>query len=144
MIFHWVLLFLCSSLLITSLFIIMFQCHDVEAYWDPKRYATWDHPPKCLPLYGLIKGLNVWHIVTDATLLISPIVMLWRVQMKLTKKLRVWSIGIVGCVNIVLSICRIQSNNLGSDLLCTFTLFYLLPLLPVLCAYVNQLRTHIN
>lgn len=138
MIFHWVLLFLCSSLLITSVCLITFQCHNITAYWDPKRYATWDHPPECLPLYGIVKALNGWHILTDATLLISPIVMLWRVQMKFTKKLRVWSIGLVGCVNIVLSVCRIQSNNaLNTDLLCTFYLFYLLPLLHVLSAHIS-------
>ncbi|KAL9614167.1 MAG: hypothetical protein Q9167_001319 [Letrouitia subvulpina] len=89
-----------------------------RAYWNPKRYATWDHQPKCLPFYGIVKALNTWHILTDGALLISPIVMLWSVQMKLTKKLRVWSVGIVGCVNIVLSIFRIKANNLGADLFC--------------------------
>ncbi|KAI4214030.1 MAG: hypothetical protein LQ351_003434 [Letrouitia transgressa] len=136
MIFHWVLLFLCSSLLITSVCLITFQCHNITAYWDPKRYATWDHPPECLPLYGIVKALNGWHILTDATLLISPIVMLWRVQMKFTKKLRVWSIGLVGCVNIVLSVYTYYKVNVWS--ISELTLGIITASLPILAVPASK------
>ena len=68
----------------------------MPANFRPILYADADGGRSCLDLSKVAAALNVWHIVTDALLLIVPIVMLWKVQMRLVVKLRVWIIGLVG------------------------------------------------
>ncbi|KAL8981349.1 MAG: hypothetical protein Q9205_003831 [Flavoplaca limonia] len=69
--------------------------------------------PKCLPLFNMGVGYSVWHILTDCLLFVVPIVMLWRVQMKVWTKLAVCIAGIVGLGNVGLSLARVFDQASG-------------------------------
>ena len=116
---HWIL-FVCTTLfLLASLFFPVLLCRPVTAAWNIIGYAYLDKPPQCFDLYNTIVALNVVNVLTDAALLIVPVVMLWSVQMKVSAKLRVWSAGIVGCVNIIISIIRtLENNKISTDITC--------------------------
>ena len=112
MISHWSLFVLTSALLIASICLHVFLCGPhVRETFDYRLWSTWDNLPKCVDYNKMNKNLNGCHILTDAALLAVPVVMLWSSRMKLKTKFRVWIVGIIGCVNIVLSICRIISND---------------------------------
>ena len=125
MIAHYSLLTFITVILITSIFLTIFECEQVAPVFDVRLYANWTHSPSCLPFTSVIKGLNALHIVSDALLLVAPISMLWSVQMKLNTKFRVWIAGLVGCVNIILSICRINANDTldKGERFCKFSLY---------------------
>ena len=117
-----------ASLAIASLFLSIFQCHDVKAFWNPVLYGYRDTPDKCVDKVKVIIGLNVWHICTDALLFIVPIAMLWRVQMKFRVKIRVYIVGFVGCLNIAFGIVRIMvAESITTDITCTCFLYPLFP-----------------
>ena len=111
MITHWTFFALCSCLLICSILFFFIQCTPFYIIWDLEKLASYTSMPSCWNRNTLIIILNVWHIVTDAVLLVTPFAMLWNVQMKLSIKLRVWMVGIVGSMNIVVSILRTLANN---------------------------------
>ena len=60
-------------------------------------------PPRCNVLQGvhLSLGLGVTHVILDFCLLCTPIIVLWKVQMDRSKKIRpfiVFAVGSVSCV----------------------------------------------
>ena len=59
----------------------IFQCSPVQKQWD---FAV---PGHCYSLYGTFIGVTVPNVFIDLLLLILPVPMLWKLQIKTTKKL---------------------------------------------------------
>ncbi|KAL8684100.1 MAG: hypothetical protein Q9224_006615, partial [Gallowayella concinna] len=88
-----------------QLFLAVFQC-DPPIYANIREIGRRSVKPVCLPLVDMTVGFSIWHIITDACLLVVPFMMLWRVQMKWTTKFKVCIAGVVGLGNIALSVGR--------------------------------------
>ena len=75
-----------------------------------------------MPILNLVIGFNVWHILSDCLLLVVPFMMLWKVQMAWSTKLKVCGAGIVGFANVGLALARtiVQATEpqKGFDLTC--------------------------
>ncbi|KAL8730233.1 MAG: hypothetical protein Q9166_004210 [cf. Caloplaca sp. 2 TL-2023] len=103
---HRIFIVILTICAIITLFITVFQC-DPPIYSNIREIGRRSIKPVCLPLVDMTVGFSVWHIVTDACLLVVPFMMLWRVQMKWTTKLKVCIAGIIGFANVGLSIGRV-------------------------------------
>ncbi|KAL8772644.1 MAG: hypothetical protein Q9209_002305 [Squamulea sp. 1 TL-2023] len=90
---------------IIQLFLTVFQC-DPPIYANIREIGRRNVKPVCLPLVDMTVGFSVWTILTDGCLLVVPFMMLWRVQMKWSMKLKVCIAGVVGLGNVALSIAR--------------------------------------
>ncbi|KAL8836300.1 MAG: hypothetical protein Q9170_002973 [Blastenia crenularia] len=88
-----------------SLFVTVFMCGP-PIYSDIREIGRRNVKPKCFKLIDMIIGFNVWHVLSDCALLVVPFMMLWKVQMKWTTKLKVCTAGIAGFANVGLAIAR--------------------------------------
>ena len=59
----------------------IFQCSPIQKQWD---YAL---PGYCHSLYGTFIGITVATLFVDVILLLLPMPMLWKLQIKTTKKI---------------------------------------------------------
>ena len=105
MICHWLLVALLAICGTVSIIVTCLQCNP-PIYYNIREIARRGKAPKCMPILDLVIGNNVWHILTDFLLLIVPFMMLWKVQMKWTKKMRVCIAGVVGFANVGLALAR--------------------------------------
>ncbi|KAI4186164.1 MAG: hypothetical protein L6R41_003656 [Letrouitia leprolyta] len=97
-----VFLLICATI---SLFITVFEC-DPPIYSNIREIGRRNTKPKCMKTIDIIIGFNAWHILTDCLLLVVPFLMLWRVQMKLSTKLKVCLAGVIGFANVGLALAR--------------------------------------
>ncbi|KAL8948892.1 MAG: hypothetical protein Q9222_004950 [Ikaeria aurantiellina] len=97
-----VFLTLCA---IVSLLVTVLECNP-PIYANIREIGRRNQKPKCMPLVNLIIGFNVWHILSDCLLLVVPFLMLWKVQMKTTTKMKVCIAGIIGVGNVGLALAR--------------------------------------
>ncbi|KAL8845939.1 MAG: hypothetical protein Q9221_008940 [Calogaya cf. arnoldii] len=84
---------------------MVFNC-DPPIYSDIREIGRRNKKPKCLNLLYILIGFNVWHILSDCLLLVVPFLMLWKVQMKWSTKLKVCAAGIIGFANVGLALSR--------------------------------------
>ncbi|GIJ91836.1 hypothetical protein Asppvi_010811 [Aspergillus pseudoviridinutans] len=73
---------------IPALFIKIFFCKPISAYWQGTSHGT------CIDQQKVIIADSAISIASDLWILILPVPMLWSLQMSITKKLRV--LGILG------------------------------------------------
>ena len=59
----------------------VFQCSPVARQWD---YSI---PGHCFSLYGTFVGVTISNVFVDVLLLVLPLPMLWKLQIKLKKKI---------------------------------------------------------
>ncbi|KAL9595400.1 MAG: hypothetical protein Q9219_006475 [cf. Caloplaca sp. 3 TL-2023] len=90
---------------LVSMFVTIFYC-DPPISGNIREVGRRGQKLKCIPLVNLIIGFNVWHILSDCLLLVVPFMLLWRVQMKTTTKLKVCIAGVVGFGNVGLAMAR--------------------------------------
>ena len=116
----WVLFAIMCCVLIITILVTLLPCRPILWRLDIKAAAhMYTEPPVCLEVTQSITPLSVLYILSDALLLIIPVAMLWRVQMRWTIKLRVCLAGLVGCANIALSIVRTKENYyMKKDITC--------------------------
>ncbi|KAL8687507.1 MAG: hypothetical protein Q9218_006342 [Villophora microphyllina] len=111
-----VCLAICATI---SLFITVFYC-DPPVTGNIREVGRRNVKPQCLSLVNLIIGFNTWHILSDCLLLVVPFMMLWRVQMKKTTKLKVCIAGVIGFANVGLALARtivqVTAKETGFDL----------------------------
>lgn len=120
MIAHWVLVSILSSYLVTVVFLQTCHCRPVGNYWSLLKLGHLDSIPVCIDPNKYAYFQNITHIVTDWTLLVVPIVMLWKVQMKWTLKLRIYIAGFVGVACCICAVARtiIQFRWKSNDVTC--------------------------
>ncbi|KAI6322389.1 hypothetical protein MCOR29_004789 [Pyricularia oryzae] len=75
-------------------------CNPTRALWDVEFAGTLRTPPKCGSLVLMSKVLSLVHVFQGVTLLITPVVILWKIPMDVAKKLRLFIIWWFGAVTV--------------------------------------------
>jgi hypothetical protein len=75
------------------LFLAAFQCIPVRAIWDLEEQGT----AKCIDYIAVLRLTVVYEIIAETILFALPIPIVWKLQMKTTKKVQLlifFSLGI--------------------------------------------------
>lgn len=119
---HWTYLALLMSILPICVFLNIFTCLPVATSFTLQAIAKVPDPRtiKCLNLNSVSLATRILHIITDWLLLPVPIIIIWRLQMPVSRKIRLM---LVFCVGVISSIASVMRNILISratlDLTCT-------------------------
>ncbi|KAK5988692.1 Satratoxin biosynthesis SC1 cluster 4-like protein [Cladobotryum mycophilum] len=92
----------CGSWFIVTIFICIFQCVPMRKYWE-----THVQSPKCLNAPRRLVGYEVTNLCLDIIILCIPVPMVWRLQLKSSKKIGVIAIFFLGGFVCLASIIRI-------------------------------------
>ena len=116
---HWTFFAILVVYTLTALFINVFQCKPPQAHWDLIYAGKLPDPPTCLTATFVSSLLSTWHVVMDFCLLTVPIIVLWKLQIKWSTKIRLYIVFSVGSMSCVGSVVRqIYQGRLHSDLSC--------------------------
>jgi hypothetical protein len=122
MIAHWTFFGLLVVYTLTAFFMNVFQCIPVVGRFDAIATGKLPTPAKCMSTSQLGIIFSSIHVAMDFCLLTVPIIILWKVQMSLSTKLRlyfVFSIGAVSCIGSVFR--QLAQASTGNDMFCMFT-----------------------
>ena len=82
----------CVAWFLISLFLMIFQCRPVSAFFDPELLFT-DH---CIDLQALYRGILASNIALDLILLCLPLYMVLGLQLAVRQKLLLSGIFALG------------------------------------------------
>ncbi|KAI9670963.1 MAG: hypothetical protein M1831_005048 [Alyxoria varia] len=95
----------CAILEIPNFFLTFFQCNPVSALWDPETAPKYSSnmmsgsTPTC-PRAAAINvfqfAYGIWNIVTDVSVAIFPIIMLWNVRLPISIKIGICVLTVLG------------------------------------------------
>ena len=106
---HWTMIVIMALFAATAFFLSIFACRPIYASFNIKKIGRTlgpENPPKCLDVADRVTAFSVIHVVSDFALLVVPVMMLKNVQVKTRVKLKVWSVGIIGCASCICSCFR--------------------------------------
>ena len=118
---HWFYLALLACLMPICVFLNMFPCSPVASNYTLRSIASLPDPRvvKCLNLKAVSLTTRTLHIVTDWLLVPVPLIIIYRLQMPLKKKLRLGFVFSVGIISSVAAIVRnVLINRVTTDLTC--------------------------
>lgn len=87
-----------------AIFWEVFNCTPARAQWDKYFAGMIVHPATCQPTsIAGVQNLffNITHVVQGVILLLSPMVILWKVQMDKHKKMRLFGMWTVGLIAVI-------------------------------------------
>lgn len=119
LIVHWTFFALLVIYTLCALFMTVFQCSPQHAHFDLIAAGKLNSPKKCLSENQVGISLSTIHVAMDFCLLSVPIIVLWKVQMPWSTKIRffvVFAIGAMSCIGSVLR--QLEQANLKTDILC--------------------------
>lgn len=90
----WVLGAMTVSWWIASVIVDVFQCHPVDAAWNPKFMFS----PQCIDFQKFWYGLSGSSVIMDTLILIMPIYMVWQLQLRTRQKVSLSGIFLIGCL----------------------------------------------
>lgn len=120
MIAHWTFFFLLVCYTLAAFFVNVFQCNPPIAEYDLIAVGKLQNPPRCANNNTFGIPLSIIHVAMDFCLLMVPIIVLWKIQMHWSTKIRlyfVFSIGAMSCIGSVMR--QIAQGRLASDATCT-------------------------
>ncbi|OLN92066.1 hypothetical protein CCHL11_01309 [Colletotrichum chlorophyti] len=82
--------------LLVSIFWPIFICSPPRAVWDREFVGSLAEPPACGDSFLSAKVLSIIHVVQSILLLITPIIILWKVRIDRSKKIRLFVIWAAG------------------------------------------------
>lgn len=118
---HWTYLAILTCLMLICVFLNIFSCSPVVVFFSLKYIGKMKNPQtiKCLNGNAISLFPRIAHIVTDWLLLPVPIIIIWRLQMPLARKLRLMFVFCIGLISSIASIMRnILSERVTTDLTC--------------------------
>lgn len=104
------------ALFSTSLF-----CTPIKAGWSMFVRGELDEPATCIDTYNNAKALSIIHLVQGAILLASPVIMLWKVRMSLSKKIRLFAFWFIGGLAVLGALLAFCLQNLSTDYTWSYT-----------------------
>ena len=105
--------------MITVVLVVMLRCVPPRLGFDVIAAGRAENSGRCIDAGPQIAILNSLHISSDIFLLVVPTVILWRVELRWTVKLRVWIAGMIGWINTILRILRTKDNfSVHKDVTC--------------------------
>ncbi|CAD0100069.1 unnamed protein product [Aureobasidium mustum] len=117
-----IFLFLLISYTLLALFWSCFQCSPAPAMWDKIYSGKLAQPAKCWSTLVVANTLSVIHVVMDFILLLTPIVVLWKVQLNKKTKIRLFIVFSMGSLSCVASVFReLAQKNISRDITYGYT-----------------------
>lgn len=101
MVAHNIFLFLLVTYILVALFVSIFGCSPRNAHYSLIEFGRVDRPVKCLNPNTIGITLSTFHVVFDFALLSVPLIILYKINMNLSKKLRLaflFSVGSMSCI----------------------------------------------
>ncbi|KAF7527505.1 hypothetical protein G7054_g10475 [Neopestalotiopsis clavispora] len=102
----------------------VFNCTPARAQWDKYFAGMIVHPATCQPTsIAGVQNLffNITHVVQGVILLLSPMVILWKVQMDKHKKMRLFGMWTVGLIAVICGLMRQLRADFSKDLMWDYT-----------------------
>lgn len=105
---HWIYLALLGCLTPACVFFNIFPCSPIAAYFSLQSIAQVADPRtiKCLDQEAIGLATRYVHIITDWLLLPVPLIVIFKLQMPLGKKIRLMLVFCVGFISSLASIIR--------------------------------------
>lgn len=116
---HWIYLIILVCLLLFCTLINFFICSTIQTSFTLQSWAEVSDPHsiKCLDQKAIGFATRALHIITDWFLLPVPLIIIWRLQMPLSRKIRLMVVFSIGVVSSVASIVRnVLTERIGSDI----------------------------
>ncbi|OJD40604.1 uncharacterized protein BKCO1_1000445 [Diplodia corticola] len=99
-------LFLLTAYTLLALFWTCFQCNPPAAMWNKIYSGKLATMPTCWSTKVISNVLSIMHAVMDFCLLTTPIIVLWKVKLPLSTKIRLYIVFSMGAVSAVGSVLR--------------------------------------
>ncbi|KAI9724600.1 MAG: hypothetical protein M1828_003623 [Chrysothrix sp. TS-e1954] len=112
----WTTFALAVAWLLYAWFITIFQCQPIAAAWTAELKAT----ATCVSPFDFFSSSAISNLIIDVVILILPLPMLWRLQMKFAKKLLIAGVFVCGYCVVFMSVGRLVAiaqvaNSLNAD-----------------------------
>lgn len=76
---------------IATLLPAIFQCNPVDVAWDPMKTEN-----RCIELRPYLIGTNVPNVVLDFAILLTPVYVIWKLKLPISKRLLISGIFVLG------------------------------------------------
>lgn len=113
-----------ASLVLYVVYVIFsssIHCSPVPAGWSLEFRGQLKENATCIDTYRNAQALSIIHLIQGMILLSSPIIMLWKVRMSLSKKIRLFSFWIVGGLAVLGALLDFLLQTLSSDYTWSYT-----------------------
>lgn len=120
---HWTYLALLICIMPICVFLNIFPCSPIATYFTLQSIAEVADPKtiKCLDQNAISLATRYLHIITDWLLLPVPLIIIWRLQMPVSRKVRLMLVFCVGLISSVASIIRnVLTERLVTDVDVTY------------------------
>jgi hypothetical protein len=92
----WILFATCIVWAVITMFIVIFQCNPVRAFWTYELLI--EGKATCINSERIIFGFEISNVVIDVFILSLPVYMVQRLQLKTAKKLSIIGIFLLGAL----------------------------------------------
>ncbi|KAK0609383.1 hypothetical protein DIS24_g12324 [Lasiodiplodia hormozganensis] len=99
-------LFLLTAYTLLALFWTCFQCNPPAAMWDKVYSGKLVTTPTCWSTAVISNVLSIIHVVMDFCLLMTPIIILWKIKLPIKTKIRLYLVFSTGAVSAIGSVLR--------------------------------------
>lgn len=106
-IYHNTLLVLLIGFLLTAIFSFLFACYPVWWLFRWSDLGGRDYMSKCVDFDHLSMGLSILHPIFDLFLLPVPLIIMQRIKMSLSQRIRLWFLFSIGLLSFVGAINRV-------------------------------------
>lgn len=84
---------LCVIWFIIVTFIVVFQCHPIDAYWNQLA-----QPPNCMNTPRLLLGYEISNLFLDVFILCIPLPIVWKLNLQTSKRTGLVGIFLLGAL----------------------------------------------
>lgn len=112
-----IFLFTLAVYILTAIFWVSFTCNPPRAQWDKLYSGQLATEATCLKTSVQGKLLSITHVAQDVILLLSPMIILWKVQMDGAKKMRLFGMWGVGLIAVLCGLMRYLRTDFTSDVM---------------------------
>lgn len=107
--------------MLAATFWFCFTCDPPHAQWELHYRGMLEEQATCIDttLWGNL--FNIAHVVQGVLLLVSPVVILWKVKMDIRKKVRLFFIWGCGLLAVLFGLMRMLDANFTADIFWSYT-----------------------
>ncbi|KAI0125597.1 hypothetical protein BJ170DRAFT_439467 [Xylariales sp. AK1849] len=106
---------------LVAIFWELFTCNPAQSQWDKLYSGTLSPAGTCLSTSIQSKVLNITHVLQGVILLLSPMVILWKVRMDRNKKTRLFVMWGVGLIAVLCGLMRNLRADFTADVMWDYT-----------------------
>ncbi|TDZ27869.1 hypothetical protein C8035_v008654 [Colletotrichum spinosum] len=110
------------AFLLVSIFWAIFLCNPAEAVWSREFAGALEVPAKCGNQFVQTKVLSTIHVVHNILLLITPMIILWRVKIDKGKKIRLFIIWAAGALTVAGGLLQQLQPFTSTDIFWDYTI----------------------